>query len=133
MSAPRPIVNSLDRDRLIPLIADAGHPPGPAATLRATIDAARILPPQNIPDDVVTMNSTVRIRYLNHDDPEVLTLAYPAEAKGPDRISVLAPLGAALLGWRIGDQITWIGPRTPRVAVIDAIDYQPERAGHFDR
>src|SRR5690606_19697233 len=106
MSAPRPIVNSLDRDRLIPLIADAGHPPGPAATLRATSDAARILPPQDSPDVVVSVNAPVRIRYLTHGDPGVLTLAHPAEAKGPDRISVLAPLGAALLGWRIGGQIT---------------------------
>lgn len=130
---PNLIVNQLDKQRLLPFLADSGRPPDAAAVLRATLESAQALSPRRIPADVVTMNSIVRVRYLSDPDADTLTLAYPDSLDAPDQLSVLAPLGASLLARRIGDEIRWSGPRGPRSAILDAIEYQPEREGHFDR
>lgn len=129
----KPIVSELDRNRLIPFLNDAGRPPDAAAALRATLEIAKIVPPRRVPSDIVTMNSIVRVRYINDPDADTLTLTYPDSLDGTDQLSVLAPLGAALLARRVGDEVRWSGPRGPRSAILDAIEYQPEREGHFDR
>jgi regulator of nucleoside diphosphate kinase len=128
-----PVVNTLDKERLTLLLADSGHPPGPAATVRELLDRARAVPPLLIPDDIVTMNSTVRLRYPHEDEAEVVSLVYPEAATSPNTVSVLAPLGASLLACRVGDEVRWMGARGPRCAVLESIEYQPERAGDFDR
>jgi regulator of nucleoside diphosphate kinase len=75
--------------------------------LRRELARSRVVDPARVPDDVVTMRSTVRIREPSSDRrPEVLTLVYPDEADlSVGKISVLAPLGTALLGVRAGDVI----------------------------
>jgi regulator of nucleoside diphosphate kinase len=80
------------------------------------------------------MNSTVRLRDLDTGDMETYTLVYPAEADVDEQlISVLAPIGTAILGYRVGDVIKWPVPGGFVRLRVEKILYQPERAGARDR
>ena len=101
-----------------------------AANLAAEVGRARVVPRADVPPDVVTMNSTVRIRERRGGDAEEFTLVYPAESDAlGGRISVLAPLGLAVLGARAGDLIEWRVPAGVRFFRVEAVLYQPEAAG----
>ena len=64
-----------------------------------------------MPEDVVTMNSTVRVRDLETGEVDTYTLVYPHEADiEENKLSVLAPVGTALLGYRAGDVVEWPVP-----------------------
>lgn len=79
--------------------------------LEEELARAEIVPLSQMPDHVVRMNSRVRFRLLPGTDEFCLTLVYPHEADGRnDRLSILAPVGSALLGLSVGDQIDWPGP-----------------------
>ncbi len=77
--------------------------------LKAELKKARILPADQMPDDVVTINSKVWFTYLDGEVTDTLTLVMPAHADGSERISVVSPIGMAILGYRAGDEINW-GP-----------------------
>ena len=82
--------------------------------------------------DVVTMNSRVELRDLASGQTHTLTLVFPQQADASARrVSVLAPLGTAILGYRVGDVIDWAMPTGVRQYQILAIHYQPEAAGDF--
>ncbi|MBV8617310.1 MAG: GreA/GreB family elongation factor [Curvibacter sp.] len=104
------------------------------AALAAVFDQADLVPTREVPPDVVTMLSRVVLQ--SADAPaqtQVLTVAYPADAQ-PERgvVSVLSPLGLALLGRRVGQQVGWSAPDgTLARWRIASLDYQPEAAGHF--
>src|SRR5688500_3987911 len=77
-------------------------------TLSAELDRATVVAPEAISADVVTMNSTVLVRDQQHGRATVLTLVYPDRAGlEENQLSVLAPLGAALLGYRKGDVVSF--------------------------
>lgn len=104
-----------DRDRLGYLLRRAAEHDGTWARcysdLAAELQRANVLPRSRIPEDVVTMNSTVRLRHLETGELETYTLVYPEDANiEADRLSVLAPVGTALLGYRTGDVIEWPVP-----------------------
>ena len=85
-----------------------------------------------IEPDVVTMNSTVRVTDLDAKTTHLYTIVFPSDAdfeKG--RISILSPLGTALLGYRAGDVVEWEVPRGTRRLRIEELVYQPEAAGDF--
>jgi regulator of nucleoside diphosphate kinase len=99
------------------------------------LDRATVVPACAVPADVVTMNS--RVAYRDHDsgDLRTVTLVYPHEADSAQgRLSVVAPVGAALLGMRVGQRITWPlpGGRTRTLEVV-AVTWQPEAAGDFNQ
>lgn len=82
-----------------------------------------------VPADVVTLSSTVRVIDLESSAAMDYTIVMPGEANyDAGRISVLAPLGTALLGYRVGDEIEWEVPRGVRRLRIDAVLFQPEAA-----
>ena len=88
-----------------------------------------------MPDDVITMNSTARFRDETTGDERELTLVYPRDVDGSaDKLSILAPVGSALLGLRVGHRIEWPlpGGRTTALQVL-SIRYQPEAAGELHR
>jgi regulator of nucleoside diphosphate kinase len=89
--------------------------------LERELSRAGIVDSSELPDDVVAMNSTVWFRDLDSDEIEKYTLVYPAEADVVrDRISVLAPIGTALLGYRTGDIVQWRVPSgTRRFEIVD--------------
>jgi regulator of nucleoside diphosphate kinase len=105
------------------------------ADLEAELDRAEVLEPEDMPPTVVTMNSTVKFRVASSDEEFQLTLVYPKDVdQSGGTVSVLAPVGSALLGLSQGDEIEWPKPGGGVLQVrIDEIVYQPERAGEYHR
>ena len=131
MQKPNLVISSLDLDRIEQLLGN--HPQHLA--LQEELDRAEMREPADMPPDVVTMNSTVRFKMQNSENEFCLTLVYPKDVQGDEsRISVLAPVGSALLGLKVGDSIAWPGPagRTIQVEILEVV-YQPERAGELHR
>jgi len=103
-----------------------------AGELEAELGRARVVPQADVGADVVTMNCTIRIRDRLGREAEEFTLVYPNESDFLNgRLSVLAPLGMAVLGARVGDVITWLVPAGERTFTVEGIVYQPEAAGDF--
>ncbi len=101
--------------------------------LFAELDRAEVVEPTAVPPTLVTMNSRVRFTVLVTGVTMVKTLVYPKDqGANENNISILTPLGGALLGLSVGQEIEWQidAQKTMRVH-IDAIEYQPERAGDF--
>ncbi len=135
-SRPKIVISTLDAERLERLIdaLPAGAFPGKKA-LEEELARAEIVEPKAVPPNVVTMNSTVRFRVENSNEAFNLTLVYPKDMDGSsERISILAPVGSALLGLSQGDQIEWPKPGGGVLQVrIEEVVYQPERAGEYHR
>jgi len=133
----RPIyVTEYDLLRLKQLIQDAQQPlhhkNEHLDQLQAELDRARIVTPQAVPHDVITMNSRVRLIDLDTGEEETYTLVFPENADiEHGRISVLAPVGTAILGYRVGDTFEWDVPAGKRHLQVKRILYQPEAAGDF--
>lgn len=124
-----------DRARLDALIRRVLDHPGLQAThpylaaLAGELRRARVVPRAEIPRDVVTMNSTVRLRDLETDEDETYTLVYPDEADiEANKISVLAPVGTALLGYRAGDHVEWPVPAGVARLRVEEVLFQPASA-----
>lgn len=99
-------------------------------SLRGELNTARVLPPDEIPPNVVTMNSTVRLRALRNEEVETYTLVYPQDANiAKGKLSVLAPIGTAILGYRVGDTVEWKVPSGSICVKIEELIFQPERDG----
>jgi len=135
MNARPPItVSTLDAERLerlldaMPDVAVPGK-----AELFEELDRAKLVAPQDVPPTVVTMNSTVRFRVESSPEEFELTLVYPKDVDDSGRkLSILAPVGSALLGLSQGDEIAWPKPGGGelRVRIVEVV-YQPERSGIF--
>ena len=133
---PHLILSSLDVDRLEALLdaMPATAFPG-KADLEAEIARADIVEPNDIPPNVVTMNSTVTFDMAETGKQFQLTLVYPKDLDAStDKVSVFAPVGSALLGLSIGDELAWpsVGGKNMTVRVTGIV-YQPERAGEMHR
>lgn len=131
------IVTKTDRSRLEQLISEAQTQGGRHAeyltALRGELRQARTVRPSEVPPNVVTMNSTVRLRDLDTGENETYTLVYPHQADASaGRISVLAPVGTAIIGNRVGDTIEWPVPAGLRRLKVQAVLDQPERARASD-
>jgi regulator of nucleoside diphosphate kinase len=101
--------------------------------LEAELDRAEVVDPKDVPANVITMRSTVRLKDVVSGDENTYSLVFPTEADfSQGKISVLAPIGTAILGYRCGDTIDWTVPSGRRRLKVDKIIYQPEAAGHFD-
>lgn len=101
-------------------------------TLEAELDRAEIVDPKRIPASVITMRSKVRLKDLVSGEAKVYSLVFPTEANFKEgKISVLAPIGTAILGYKSGDCIEWPVPSGVRKLKVDEILYQPEAAGEY--
>jgi regulator of nucleoside diphosphate kinase len=133
---PKVIISSLDADRLDKLLDSLpeGAFPG-KSDLQAELERAEIVAPEDLPATVVSMNSTVRFRVESSSEEFTLTLVYPRDMDSSSgKISILAPVGSALLGLSQGDEIEWPRPGGGVLRVrIEDIVYQPERSGEFHR
>jgi len=100
--------------------------------LRAELDCAQIVPSKAVSQEVVTMNSTVVLLDPITRKEEIYTLVFPEDADiGQGRISVLAPVGTAILGCKIGDYFELKVPAGKRRLKVKRILYQPEAAGDY--
>ncbi|MBX3700953.1 MAG: nucleoside diphosphate kinase regulator [Dokdonella sp.] len=135
-ASPAITMSSRDFDRLDALLdMPQWQHNATAQALRQELDRANVVAPEKIPANLVTMNSTVTcVEEIGHKE-HVLTLCYPAEADAAKgRVSVLAPVGAALLGLTLGQTIDWTTPDGHRLRLrVTAITFQPEAAGQFHR
>jgi regulator of nucleoside diphosphate kinase len=108
-------------------------PPATLSVLERELERAVVVKPEDIPATVVTMNSRVQILDLDNEERRCVTLVFPSLAGiEAGRVSVLAPLGTALLGSREGSSVEWRTPRGVRRLCVERIVYQPEAAGRFD-
>ena len=104
-----------------------------AENLLNELHSASIVDPQEIPGDVVTMNSIVRISFLNSNKSLQFQIVYPDSANiKENKISILSPVATALIGYKVSDEIEWIVPSGLTKIRIDAIVYQPEASGDYD-
>ncbi len=132
-------ITETDRQRLEKLIEKAEeHQDGSAnqeylRKLEQELEHAVTVPSEEVPDDVITMRSRVRLRDLNTGESIVYTLVFPSEANfNEGKISVLAPIGTAMLGYRTGSIIEWEVPSGLRRLKVEEVLYQPEAAGDYN-
>ena len=130
-------ITELDLRRLRTLIIDAQGTDYRKSVylqkLGQELDRAKVVPSQEIPATVVTMNSRVALVDLDSMEEETYTLVFPEAADGTgDKISILAPIGTAMLGYSVGDTFEWEVPAGMRRLRVERILYQPEAAGDFD-
>ena len=99
-------------------------------SFRAGLAGARVVPPAEVPDDLITMNSRFAVLDLRAGETISYTLVYP-EQEAPDqgKLCVLSPMGMALLGSRVGDVVRWTGANGPQAVEVLRLLYQPEKAG----
>jgi regulator of nucleoside diphosphate kinase len=130
-------ITEADRDRLRTLIAVMKHPGHDQVRehldrLEEELDRAEIVTPQRIPHDVITMRSRVRLRDVVSGQEMVYSLVFPNEADlNQGRISVLAPIGTAMLGYQVGEIIEWDVPAGLKRFKVEEVLYQPEGAGDY--
>jgi len=101
--------------------------------LPEALDAAELVPSREIAPDVVTMYSQVEIVFPDSGLRQRVTLCYPKDAEPSlGFVSVLSPIGSALLGLRVGDIARWQLPDgEERAATVAAILFQPEASGDY--
>lgn len=93
---------------------------------------AKVVAPQSIPRDVITMNSKIRVKDLDTGVEAIYQLVFPGDADiNQNKISILAPVGTALIGFRVGDTVEWEAPGGQKRMKVEEILYQPEAAGDF--
>ena len=132
---PSITISSIDVQRLEALLELAQYRDQPGASaLRKELERAHVVAPQQLPNDVVSMNSIAECVEEGSGRAHELTLVYPRDADVAEgRVSVLAPVGSALLGLRIGQSIDWPAPAGTLRLRVTAIRYQPEAAGEYYR
>jgi regulator of nucleoside diphosphate kinase len=120
-SSPHIIVASEDRDRLLQLVEQPAN--SVAQQLEAELDRARVLPLKDVPADVVVMDSEFEYEDTESGQRRRLRLVYPANADAAaGRVSVLAPLGCAVIGLRVGQEIDWRMPGGDRHLRVVAVN-----------
>lgn len=126
------VVTELDHVRLLRLLR-LQRPGG--SSIAELLDHADLVSSREVGPDIVTMNSQVRLADPQTGEERQLTLSYPADADpAAGRLSVFSPLGASLLGLRVGAQAQWRGADgTPAQAQLRGIVYQPEASGDYLR
>ncbi len=131
------IINRLDYARIKKSINDAKQfrsiSNDEAEKLLKELDSAKIVEPEAIPSNVVTMNSIVKLSFKNNDKQIQFQIVYPEQANVKEnKISIFSPIATALIGYKVNDEIEWIVPAGLTKIRIDEIIYQPEAAGDYD-
>lgn len=131
-------ITETDRERLgnlIELVRNQGDRANLSYVnrLEDELEYAEIVASEDIPPDVVTMRSKVKLRDLDTNEESVYAIVFPNEANFDEgKISILAPLATALLGYKRGDKIEFEAPSRLRELEILEILYQPESAGDYN-
>ena len=133
---PPLLINRLDADRLQRLIDNATDKDQMVAELlQDELSRGEVVDPEDIPDNVVSMNSQIQFTDLTRNQQMVRTLVYPHSlSTTKDAISIMAPIGASLLGLKVGDTIDWPLPNQQNARLrVDASLWQPERETQYHR
>ena len=129
------VITETDFDRLRHLLESPRYratQPVLLRSLQEELDRGKVVSAADVPKGVVTMHSVVRVRDLADGESATYTVVYPEEAAiGEGKLSVLAPMGRALLGARAGQAIEFEAPGGLRRLKVVKVLYQPEQAGDF--
>lgn len=128
---PKLLITEKDYERIANILA---HSEEGNEFLEEELDRAQLVPSEAVPDDTVTMNSRILFTDVESGKESEVTLVYPKDADlEQGRVSVLAPIGSALIGVRVGQTIDWPLPngRWKKLKVSKVI-YQPEASGDWD-
>lgn len=136
MATRKLCITQFDKARLKELIAVAGefgrNGRKDLESLAGELEKAEVVSPESVPANVVTMNSKVVVRDLDTSEETTYVLVFPGDANiDAGAISVLAPVGTAILGYAKGDVVEWPVPSGVRRIRIEEILYQPEAAGDY--
>jgi regulator of nucleoside diphosphate kinase len=129
-------LTELDHVRLLNLLRRDARAQGtrtPTQAIEDLLDTAALVPSRAVGPDVVTMYSQVLLQDVETSQRQTLTLCYPADAEpAMGFVSVLSPVGSALLGLRVGSMARWSTPTGgPKAAEILALLFQPESSGDY--
>jgi len=136
--ANRPIyITTFDKERLSSLLVEAKRSGYRGSEylekLEKELARAKTVTPKEIPADVITMNSTVLFEDIDTGENETFTLVFPEDADILEsKISIMAPIGTAMLGYRVGDTFNWEVPDGVRRLKVIKILFQPEASGNFE-
>jgi regulator of nucleoside diphosphate kinase len=134
MNQPSIFITTKDVEKLRDLIREAFHTEYRGSDylkqLAGEIEKASVVEPNQIPSDVITLNSTARLIDRETKEEMVYTLVFPEDADtSQGKISILAPIGTAMLGYKVGDTFEWDTPGGKRIIHVKEILYQPEASG----
>jgi regulator of nucleoside diphosphate kinase len=132
MQRPPIYITESDMAKLKPLVERMENSRDDLRALQSELEKARTVAPKEVPRDVITMNSKARLRDLETNEEMIYTLVFPEDANvEEDKISVVAPIGTAMLGQRVGDEFEWEVPAGTVRLRVEELLYQPEAAGDF--
>lgn len=126
-------ISQIDHRKLSELISDRVRPhtklPEHIQALKGEVDRAIVVEPEAMGADVITLNSRARLRDLASDEILEYTLVYPEDSDiEANRISILAPLGTAMLGYRKGDTFEWQVPAGVNRWMVEEVLSDPEES-----
>ncbi len=130
-------MNKLDYARILKCIQDGKSRKtinaAEAENLLNELHAAKIVEPYEVPGDIVTMNSIVRIKFLKTGKEIRFQIVYPDQANmKANKISIFSPVATALIGYKVSDEIDWMVPSGLTKIRIEEIIYQPEAEGNYE-
>src|SRR5688572_3972923 len=132
MDTRRIYITGADINRLRPLVEALKDSRDDLRGLEGELEHAHVVAPADVPPDVITMNSKARVRDLETDEEMTYTLVFPDKANIDEgKISVVAPIGTAMLGQRVGDEFEWEVPAGSVRLRVEELLYQPEASGDF--
>ena len=100
--------------------------------LEEELNRSKVVESKAIPENIITMNSKIRIRNLDTNEEMIFQLVFPEDAdSSQEKISILAPIGTAVIGYKTDDIIEWKIPVGLARLKIEEILYQPEAAGDY--
>ncbi|MCK9375766.1 MAG: nucleoside diphosphate kinase regulator [Syntrophobacterales bacterium] len=129
-------ITKFDFERLEELLAVAAEfsyrDRGDLEKLDEELQKGNVVDSMEVPPNVVTMNSRVRLLDVEKNQSMVYTLVFPKDADlDAGKLSVLSPIGTAIFGYSVGDVIEWQVPKGMRRIKIEQVLYQPEAAGDY--
>ena len=134
MNQPSIFITTKDVEKLRDLIRASYHTEYRGSDylkqLAGEIEKASVVRSDQIPSDVITLNSTARLVDQETNEEMIYTLVFPEDADtSQGKISILAPIGTAMLGCKVGDTFKWDTPGGRRIIRVEEILYQPEASG----
>lgn len=135
IKTPPVYITEYDMQRLLKLLDDIQYHPHERAHLELLIkemQRAMVVPSERVPGDVVTINTRMRVKDMDSREETSIQLVFPDDEDFEHgKISILTPIGAALIGYCAGDIAEWRIPTGIRRLRIEEITYQPEADGLY--
>lgn len=125
-------ITQFDIERLNKLLAKRKPYDEYDQALISELSRAKIIKPELVPADVITMNSLVKFKDDQGDSWEYQLVFPEAADLTKNKISILSPIGCSLIGCKVGNTVTIPTRKGRKALVVEAVIYQPERSGNFD-